>query len=104
MAGALLFVMPSPHESLSIVTLEAMAQRTPALVSDKSEVLSEHIRKSGGGFLYHDYHAFSTSINNFLSHSSRAKRMATKARNYVVTHYSVDNIRKTLMGVIEAMG
>ena len=104
MAGALLFVMPSPHESLSIVTLEAMAQRTPALVNGKSEVLAEHIRKSGGGVTYHDYHDFSTSISDFLSDSSRGKTMAENARNYVVAHYNVDDIRNILMGVIEAMG
>ena len=39
MAGAKVFVMPSGNESFSIVTLEAMAQRTPVLASGKSEVL-----------------------------------------------------------------
>ena len=103
MGGALLFVMPSPHESLSIVTLEAMAQGTPALVNGKSEVLAEHIKKSGGGFIYHDYHDFSTSVNDFLIDPSRGKAMSDKARNYVVTHYNVEDIRTILMGVIEAV-
>ena len=52
MAGALAFVLPSQYESFSIVTLEAMAQRTPVLVNGRCEVLRDHIEHSGGGFHY----------------------------------------------------
>ena len=45
MSGASFFVMPSPNESFSIVTLEAMAQKTPVLASSGSEAVVEHIRK-----------------------------------------------------------
>ncbi len=40
MAGASIFVMPSPYESFSIVTLEAMAQGTPVLVNGSCQVLA----------------------------------------------------------------
>ena len=77
MSGALLFVMPSPHESLSIVTLEAMAQKTPVLVNSKSEVLADHIKKSNGGFLFTDFDTFSASINQLIKEPLKGKEMGT---------------------------
>lgn len=101
MAGALLFVMPSPYESLSIVTLEAMAQRTPVLVNGKSEVLVEHVEKSGGGFVYHNYHDFAAAISNVFRNQSQSAIIGKMARDYVVSHYSFQRVRDILKEEIE---
>jgi len=101
MAGALLFVMPSPYESLSIVTLEAMAQHTPVLVNGQSEVLIGHVEKSGGGFVYHDYNDFAAAINNIFRNHSKSVTMGNMARDYVVSHYSFERLKNMLMQEIE---
>ena len=63
MSGAMMFVSPSPNESFSIVTLEAMAQNTPVLASDASTVLADHIKDSGAGRVYSDYQTFTHALN-----------------------------------------
>src|SRR6185295_1209275 len=52
MAGARAVVCPSPYESLSIVLLEGMALGTPALATTRSEVLTDHCRRSNAGLWY----------------------------------------------------
>jgi len=102
MAGALLFVMPSPHESLSIVTLEAMARGTPVLVNSKSPVLMDHIEKSQGGFAYQEYDGFAAAIDESLKNPSKGKEMGNCGREYVVTRYGLERIKTILFDVIEA--
>lgn len=51
-AGAIAVLVPSiGYEVFGIVTLEAFAQRTPAIVHDLG-ALPEAVRESGGGFVY----------------------------------------------------
>jgi len=66
MAGALMFVTPSPNESFSIVTLEAMAQNTPVLVNGASAVLVDHANDSGAGRVYNDYLTFAQAVEELL--------------------------------------
>ena len=56
MAGATVYMMPSKNESLSIVTLEAMAQSTPVLANGGSGVLVDHIKHSGAGRIRNRLH------------------------------------------------
>ncbi|MCB1175518.1 MAG: glycosyltransferase family 4 protein, partial [Leptospiraceae bacterium] len=46
-------VMPSLYESLSLVTLEAMASLCPVLVNGRNPVLMEHLQNSGCGAAWH---------------------------------------------------
>ena len=46
--------LPSPHESLSLVALEAWRARRPTLATARSEVLAGQTARSGGGLLYDD--------------------------------------------------
>ncbi len=50
--AATVVVVPSPHESLSLLALEAMAVGTPLLVNGRSDVLVDHCRKSQAGLYY----------------------------------------------------
>lgn len=101
MAGASIFVMPSPFESFSIVTLEAMAQRTPVLVNGSCQVLVEHVARSGGGKIYKDYEGFSNAIQELMSDQHRVAEMGDMARKYVVINYTFDNVQKLLIEDIE---
>ena len=100
MAGAMSFVAPSPNESFSIVTLEAMAQNTPVLANNASTVLADHIRDSGAGRVYNDYEGFAHALHE-LSNKDVAKRMGAMGRNYVVSKYQVETVRKSLIAAVE---
>jgi len=102
MAGALLFVMSSPHESLSVVSLEAMAQRTPVLANGRSQVLAHHVRNSQSGYIYNDYSGFAGAVNALLQNRGYRNKMADQAREYVATRYSLPNIHARLLAAIEA--
>lgn len=47
-------VLPSPHESLSLVALEAWRAGRPTLANGASEVLAGQTARAGGGLLYLD--------------------------------------------------
>lgn len=103
MSGASFFVMPSPNESFSIVTLEAMAQKTPILASNGSEAVVEHIRNSSGGLLYSNYDSFKDGINFLLKNEQKTKDMGESGRKYVIKNYGTKKISKKLNDIIEAM-
>lgn len=101
MAGASIFVMPSPYESLSLVTLEAMAQRTPVLVNGYCQVLVDHVLQSGGGKIYKDYDSFSSAIQELIADQNKTIEMGEIAREYVVKNYAHSNVQKLLIEDIE---
>src|SRR5215510_11475950 len=102
MSGAELFVTPSPNESFSIVTLEAMAQNTPVLVNKASEVLADHVKDSNAGRTYHDYNSFAGALDEMLSDEDMRVRMGQLGREYVLARYQIDRIRESLVATIEA--
>jgi glycosyltransferase involved in cell wall biosynthesis len=102
MAGASIFVMPSPYESFSIVTLEAMAQRTPVLVNGRCQVLVEHVVLSKGGVIYQDYESFSQAILELMKDPQQSAEMGELAREYVVSNYTFDTVKQRLIEEVEA--
>jgi glycosyltransferase involved in cell wall biosynthesis len=99
MSGAMLFVTPSPNESFSIVTLEAMAQNTPVLANRASTVLADHINDSGAGHAYSDYESFAHAL--LSSNEEMLTQMGTKGRDYVLSRYQTDRIRQALIAAVE---
>jgi glycosyltransferase involved in cell wall biosynthesis/SAM-dependent methyltransferase len=102
MAGAQAYVMPSGKESFSIVTLEAMAQETPVLVSSASEVLAAHVRESGAGRIYDDYQTFATSLSETLSNQTLRASMGRMGREYVISRYTPERVRASLVAAVES--
>ncbi|HEX8887777.1 MAG TPA: glycosyltransferase [Pyrinomonadaceae bacterium] len=102
MAGAEAYVMPSGKESFSIVTLEAMAQGTPVVVSGASEVLADHVRASGAGRIYNDYQTFAASLSEILSNQSLREALGLLGREYVVSRYTPERIRASLIKAVES--
>jgi glycosyltransferase involved in cell wall biosynthesis len=101
MAGAVALVMPSPRESFSIVTLEAMAQQTPVLGNEASDVVSDHLRQSNAGESYCDYPSFAQKLKILFSDRDRAKRLGMNGREYVLSNYKAERIRRDLLGAVE---
>lgn len=101
MAGASIFVMPSPFESFSIVTLEAMAQRTPVLVNGSCQVLVEHVVRSGEGKIYNDYECFSKAIQELMANQNKLAETGNMAREYVISNYSFDSVKKRIIENVE---
>lgn len=102
MAGAVGFVMPSRYESFSIVTLEAMAQRTPVLVSGHSEVMRDHIDRSGGGFHYASTNELVEYMQQLCTLDDATRmRIGTAGRDYVLANYREEHIRERLVDYVE---
>ncbi len=104
MAGAVAFVQPSPYESLSIVLLEAMAQRTPVIVNGQCEVLVDHVNDSGSGVIYRNQGEFVAAIESMLSLKPKKRELlGDKARDYVLRNYSREQIAARLAAEVEAL-
>jgi glycosyltransferase involved in cell wall biosynthesis/SAM-dependent methyltransferase len=102
MAGARVYMTPSARESFSIVTMEAMAQRTPVLANAESEVLADHIAQSGGGSIYHDYESFAARLNEMLNSRSVRDQMGERGRNYVISRYVPERVQQALIEAVES--
>jgi glycosyltransferase involved in cell wall biosynthesis/predicted O-methyltransferase YrrM len=102
MAGAKVYLVPSANESFSIVTLEALAQRTPVLASSGSEVLVDHVNGSGAGGLYHDYESFASQLSSLLKQNGSRRNVGESGREYVLENYNADHISEVLADAIEA--
>lgn len=102
MAGAFMFVTPSPNESFSIVTLEAMAQNTPVLVNNVSAVLADHVKDSEAGRTYSDYDSFAGALNDVLATEAGRVQMGGRGRDYVLARYQTDRIKESLIAAVES--
>lgn len=104
MAGASAFVHPSAYESLSIVALEAMAQGTPLIVNGECEILGDHVKASGSGFVFRGENELHAAIDAMRRQSTdvRAKQ-AQRARAYVLENYSFEQVRARLIAEVEAL-
>jgi glycosyltransferase involved in cell wall biosynthesis len=102
MAGATIFMMPSRNESFSIVTLEAMGQRTPVLASEACEVLVDHVTQSRAGRIYGDYESFGVALNEMLSDRATRAEMGRAGRAYIISRYEHEQVRKSLVEAVES--
>ena len=93
-AGARMLVMPSQYESLSIVTLEALALGVPVVVNGRSEILRGHCTKSNAGLYYTNYYEFAGAINYMLSHDDVYAIMQTNGKKYIEYNYTAEVLIK----------
>ena len=100
MSGATALVMPSRKESFSIVTLEAMAQGTPVIANGRSEVISDHVNQSEGGYIYEDYADFANKLGDLISDGDKARRLGARGSAYVNANYKIERVRRDLLEVV----
>ena len=65
--------LPSRHESLSLVALEAWQLGRPTLATARSEVLAGQTRRSGGGLLYDDAPGYAAALRRLEDPALRAR-------------------------------
>jgi len=100
MRHALCLAMPSPNESLSVVTLEAMLAGTPALVNGENPVLAGHISESGGGWAYRNHEDFVEAIGLCIADSALRGRMGMQGQAYVRSRYTRESVGAALFSEI----
>jgi len=85
--AATVVVVPSPHESLSLLALEAFAVGTPVLANARSEVLVEHCRQSNAGLYYADRYEFVEALKLLMRDQKLREAMGRNGKAYVNRHY-----------------
>lgn len=90
-------VMPSRHESLSLVVLEAWAHGKPVIVPVQSAVLRAQVSKSGGGYCYSNFREFQQIVRNIDPARGEA------GRRYVAEHYSWERVLSRYDGVVRRL-
>jgi glycosyltransferase involved in cell wall biosynthesis len=101
MVGAQAVVVPSPNESLSLITLEAMAVGTPVLAYGRNPVLREHIEQSDGGFLFSGYESFRVRLGTLLANAELRTNMGLAGQRYVRANYAVDVVKRKWFEEVE---
>lgn len=85
--AASVVIVPSPHESLSLLALEAFAVGTPILANARSEVLVDHCRQSNAGLYYADRWEFTEGLRLLLQDATLRATMGQNGKDYVNRHY-----------------
>jgi glycosyltransferase involved in cell wall biosynthesis len=79
-------VLPSPHESLSLVALEAWRADRPTLAIAHSEVLAGQTARSGGGLLYLDAPTYDLQLRRLGGDPGLRARLGAAGRGWTADH------------------
>jgi glycosyltransferase involved in cell wall biosynthesis len=85
-------VMPSRHESLSMVVLEAWMMGRPVLVNGECEVLRGQVLRANGGLYYRGYEEFAAAMDLLVSQPGLADRLGRQGHDYFQANYSWERI------------
>jgi glycosyltransferase involved in cell wall biosynthesis len=96
-----LLVMPSPFESLSVITLEAWKLGVPVLANARCKVLMGQCLRSNGGLFYHGYAEFAEGLRLLLQQPDLAHRLGAQGRGYVDREYSWETIDARMQELFE---
>ncbi|MDP9442116.1 MAG: glycosyltransferase, partial [Actinomycetota bacterium] len=103
LAGSLALVHPSYFESFSIVLVEAWAQRRPAIVQRRCEVLAGQAARSGGAIPYSGFAEFEAAVDLLRADPRLAERLGEAGRRYVEQRYDWSRVlreyERLLVGV-----
>ncbi len=101
--GAVLLVMPSFYESLSMVTLEAWALRKPVLANARCDVLKGQCLRSNGGLFYENYPEFREALKALLSLPELRKGMGENGHRYFSENYTWKVIENKYLSIINQL-
>ena len=93
-------VMPSPHESLSIVLLEAWMAKRPAIVTAEGDVLTGQCQRAHGGLWYRNWEEFEQIIRQIDEPTQAA--LGRQGHKYVTEFYSWDRVERDYLTLLSA--
>ncbi len=85
-------IMPSRHESLSMVVLEAWMMGRPVLVNGDCEVLRGQVLRADGGLYYRRYEEFAAAMGLLAGEPRLADRLGAQGQRYFQDHYSWERV------------
>jgi glycosyltransferase involved in cell wall biosynthesis len=91
-ARARALLMPSRHESLSMVVLESWMMKRPVLVNGDCEVLRGQVIRAGGGLYYRRYEEFAGALDLLLAERGLADTLGRQGHAYFEANYAWDVI------------
>jgi glycosyltransferase involved in cell wall biosynthesis len=95
-----LLLMPSHYESLSLVTLEAWAERRPVLADAACAVTCGHVNRSGGGLTYADSSEFDLNLRRLLEEPKLRSRLGEAGWSYVKNTYCWPEVEARFIGLV----
>jgi len=101
--GALILVMPSFYESLSMVTLEAWAAEKPVLANARCEVLKGQCLRSQAGLYYEDYDEFREALELLLSDSHLQSGLGKNGRAYFLGNYTWEILENKYLKIVDQL-
>lgn len=85
--GATAFISPSPHESFSLVLLEAWSVGVPVIVNAHCAATVEHCEDSGGGLSFASYAEFEVVLDMVLGDPQLRAVLGERGRRYVEANF-----------------
>ncbi len=101
--GALMLMMPSFYESLSMVTLEAWALGKPVLANGRCEVLKGQCIRSNAGLYYEDYAEFREAFRLLLRSPRLRETMGKNGKSFFSQHYTWDVIENKYLSILDRL-
>jgi glycosyltransferase involved in cell wall biosynthesis len=103
-AGAAAVVVPSFHESLSLLALEAWSLGRPAVLNAASPVLAAQAARSGAAIAYRGADELAAAAERLLTDPGRAASLGEAGRRHVARTYRWDLVHTRLRRLIGAAG
>jgi glycosyltransferase involved in cell wall biosynthesis len=102
LAACELLVMPSPLESLSMVTLEAWALGKPVLVNADCPVLKGQSIRSNAGLFFRDFDEFAACCDRLLEQPNLSRALGDNGRRYFHDYYRWEVIEAKYERLLQA--
>jgi glycosyltransferase involved in cell wall biosynthesis len=103
-AAALALCQPSLLESLSIVVLEALAQKTLVLVHGANDVTRYHCLAGNCGLYFYAYEDFAWALNYLETQPDIRQQLGENGRNYVLENYTWEIVTRSLLAALDNFG
>jgi glycosyltransferase involved in cell wall biosynthesis len=101
--GALMLMMPSFYESLSMVTLEAWALGKPVLANAQCEVLKGQCQRSQAGLYYQSYAEFHATFKLLLQSARLREAMGKNGEKYFQDNYTWEVIENKYLSLLDKL-
>jgi len=103
LAAADVLVMPSPYESLSMVTLEAWALGKPVLANGRCDVLRGQSVRSNGGLYYETVDEFVEALYSLEASGPLAAILGRNGQEYFKRHYTWPVIERKYLDMFQQL-